>query len=152
MPRQFWTFFWSKIDSNYLDEKLEVFKNDDKEFRLVQNPTMGEAYFKQFMRLRNQLVIAAENFARQETLSPQLIPTMSKDMEEHSKLVQKLNNVVDPANRKICGILLRYNVDKAESFFVQVRLFARTSEDENFQQIVYVNYVHLLDEMKLVYY
>ena len=39
-------FFWSKNDSNYLDVKLKVFKKDDnKEFRLVQSLTMGEADF-----------------------------------------------------------------------------------------------------------
>ena len=43
---------------------------------------MGEANFNQFMRLRNQLVIAAENLAREEILTPVMIPTMSKDMDE----------------------------------------------------------------------
>ena len=60
-------FCWSKIDSNYLEVKLKVFKKDDnKEFRLVQNHTMGERDFKQFMRLRKQLLIAAENSAKEE--------------------------------------------------------------------------------------
>ena len=45
-------------------------KDDNKEFRLVQNLTMGKAYFKQFIRLRNHVVIAAENFAGEENLSP----------------------------------------------------------------------------------
>ena len=55
----------SKNDSNYLDVKLKVFKKDDhKEFQVVQNLTMGEADCNQFMQLRNQLVNAAENFAR----------------------------------------------------------------------------------------
>ena len=67
---------WSKNDSNYLDVKLKVFRKDDKkEFRLVQNLTMGEADFNQFMRLRNQLDNAAEKFAREENLTPVLIPT-----------------------------------------------------------------------------
>ena len=58
---------WSKNDSNYLDVKLNVFKKDDnKEFRLLQNLTMGNVDFIQFMRLRNQLVNAAENFAREK--------------------------------------------------------------------------------------
>ena len=74
---------WSKNDCNCLDVKLEVFTKDEKkEFRLVQNLTMGEADFNQFMRLRNQLVNAAENFAREENLTPVLIPTMSRDMDE----------------------------------------------------------------------
>ena len=49
----------SKNDSKYLDVKLKVSKkNDNKEFRLVQKLTMGEADFNLVMRLRNQLVIA----------------------------------------------------------------------------------------------
>ena len=148
---------WSKNDSNYLDVKQKVFwKDDKKEFRLVQNLTMGEADFNQFMRLRNQLVNAAENFAREESLTPMLIPTMSKDMDEQLKLAQKVVDLVDRANRKICVTLLRYNVDKLESSYAQVRLFARKKEDEKIQQVVYVNYkleefIYLLDVMISVY-
>ena len=76
-------FLWSRNDSNYLDVKLNVFKNDDnKEFRLVQNLTMGEAGFNQFMQLRKQLVNAAEQFAGEENLTPVMLPTMSKDLDE----------------------------------------------------------------------
>ena len=71
---------------------------------------MGEADFKQFMRFRNQLVIAAENLARGENLSP-----VSKDMDEQLKLAHKVADVVDRANRKICVNLLRYSVYKPES-------------------------------------
>ena len=43
-------FSWSKNDSNYFDVKLKVFrKGDKKKLRLVQNLTMGEADFNQFM-------------------------------------------------------------------------------------------------------
>ena len=86
---------WSKNDSNYLDVKLKVFRKDDKKkFRLVQNPTMGETDFNQFMRLRNQLVNAAENFAIEENLTPVLIPTMSRDMDEQLKLAHNEIDVV----------------------------------------------------------
>ena len=55
----------AKNDSNYLDVKLKLFEKDDNiEFRLVQNFLIGEAVFNQFMRLKNQLDIAAENYAR----------------------------------------------------------------------------------------
>ena len=71
---RFGRFSWSKNDSNYFDVELKVFKeNDNKDFRLVQYLTMGEADFNQFLRLRNQLVFAAENFGREENLSPVLI-------------------------------------------------------------------------------
>ena len=98
---RFGKFSWFKNDSNYLDVNLKVFRKDDKkEFRLVQNLTMGEADFNQFMRLRNQLVYAAENFARDENLTPVLIPTMSKDMDEQPKLAHKVVDVVDRAKER----------------------------------------------------
>ena len=79
---RFGRFFWSKIDCIHVDVKLKVFKKTEhKDFRLVQSATTGEAGFKQFMRLRTQLVIAAKNFGREADLSPVLIPTISKDME-----------------------------------------------------------------------
>ena len=126
---RFGRFSWSKNNSNYLDVKLKVFRNDDeKEFRLVQSLTMGEADFNQFVRLRNQLVNAAENIAR-ENLTRVLIPAMSKDMDEQIKLAHRVVDVVDRANRKICVTLLRYNVEKPESSYAQFRLFSRKNED-----------------------
>ena len=81
---------WSKKDSNYLDIELKVFKREDKnaEFRLRQNFTMGEADFNQFIRKRNQLVRAADNFLQEQNLPPVLQTTLSKDMEEQLKIVQ----------------------------------------------------------------
>ena len=150
-------FSWSKNDSNYLDVKLKAFgKDEKKEFRLVQNLTMGEADFNQFMQLRYQLVNAAENFAREGNLTAVLIPTMSRDMGEQLKLVHKVVDLVDRLNRKICVTLQRYNVEKPESSYAQVRIFARKKEDEKFQQFVYVKYkleefIYLLDVMNSVY-
>ena len=154
---RFGQFSSSKNDSNYLDVKLKIFKKDDKkEFGLVQNLTMGEADFNQFMRLRNQVVIAADNFVREENLTPVLKATMSKDMDEQLKLAHKAIDVVDRANRKICVTLLWYIVDKSESSYAQVRIFARKKEDEKFQQEVYVNYklekfIFLLHTMNSVF-
>ena len=118
---RFGQFSSSKNDSNYLDVKLKVFrKGNKKDFQLFQIFTMGEADFNQFMRLRNQLVNAAENFAREENLTPVVIPTMSRDIDEQLKLAHKVVDVVDRANRKYCVTLLRYNVDKPESSIAQV--------------------------------
>ena len=117
---------------------------------------MGEADFNQFMRLRNQLVNAAENFAREENSTPVLIPTMSEDTDEQLKLAHKFVDVVDQTNRMICVTMLRYNEDKPESSYAQVRIFARKKEDEKIQQVVYVKYkleefFYLLDVMNSVY-
>ena len=51
--------------------------------------------------------------------------------------------------------LLRYNVEKPESSYAQVRLFPKKKEEDKFQQIVYLNYKHgetifLLDVMDSV--
>ena len=97
---------------------------------------MGEADFNQFKRLRNQLVNAAENFAREENLTPVLIPAMSKGIDEQLNLAHKEVGVVGRANGRICVTLLLYKVDRTESSYAQVRLFARKMEDEKFQQVV----------------
>ena len=117
---------------------------------------MGEADFNQFIRQRNQLVLAADNFLREQILSPVLQSTLSKDLEEQLKLVHKVIDVVDGPKRRICVTLLRYNVDNPKTSFAQVRLFGRKKEQEKFQQIVYVNYrldefVYFLDVMNSVY-
>ena len=154
---RFLRFSWSKNDSNYLEVKLNVFiKDDNKEFRLVHNLTMGEADLNQFMRWRNQLVIAAEIFATEEILTPVLIPTMSKNMDEHFKLAHKVVDVVDRANKRICGALLPYNVDKTESSYAQIRFLARKNQEDKFQQVVFVNYkleefIFLLNVITSVY-
>ena len=151
-------FSWTKIDSNYLKIKLKVLKGEDKiaEFRPRQNFSMREAEFNQFIRQRNQLVVAADNFLKEQNLSPVLQYTLSKDMEEQLKLVHKVIDVVDRPNRKICVTLLRYKVDNPDTSYAQVRLFGRKNEEEKFQQIVYVNYrldefIYLLDVMNSVY-
>ena len=99
---------------------------------------MGEAIFNQFVRLKNQLVIAAENFGREANMSPVLIPTLSKGMNEQVKLAHKVVDIVDRATRNICGTLLPYNVDRPESSYAQVLFSASTKEDEKFQKTVYV--------------
>ena len=118
---------------------------------------MGKADFNQFMRLRKQLVIAAKNIAREKTSTPMLILIMSNDMDEHFKMAHKVVDAVDRANRETSVTLLRYNVDKLERSYAQVRFFARKKEDENFQQVVYVKnkveeIIYLLDVKNSVYF
>ena len=77
-------------------------------------------------------------------------------MEEQLNLAHKLIDVVDHPNRKIFVTLLRYKVDNPDTSYAQVRLFGRKTEEEKFQQIVYVNYkldefIYLLDVMNSVY-
>ena len=151
---RFGRFSWSKNDSNYLDIKLKLIKREDKnaEFRLRQNPSMGEADFNQFIRQRNQLVVAADYFLREENSIPVLQSTLCKDKEEQLKLVHKVIDVVDQPKRGICVTLLRYEADNPDTSYAQVRIFGRKTEEEKLQQIAYVNYrldeiIYLLDVM-----
>ena len=92
---------------------------------MVQNLTTGQTDSKQFIRFRNQLVIAAKNFAIEENLSPVLTPTMFEDMDEQRKLAHKMVDAVNRANKKLFLKLLRYSVSKTEVSYAQVRLVGR---------------------------
>ena len=127
----------------------------NKQFRLAQNLTMGESDFNQFLCLRNQLVVAVRDVSKEENLPPVQVK-LAKDMEEQLKLTHKVVEFVDRPHRKICVTMLRYNVEKPETSYVQVRLFGRKKDEENFNQIVYVNskldeFIYLLDVMNSVY-
>ena len=62
--RQNWLFFLvpKVIPITHVVEIKLFMKYDNREFNLVQNNKMGESDFNHFVRLRNQLVLAAENF------------------------------------------------------------------------------------------
>ena len=98
---------WSKNTFDYLDVKLRGFKNNEnKHFPLAQNLTMGEADFIQFVRLRNQLVVAVRDFSKEENLPPVQLKLLAKDMEEQLKLAHKVVEVVDQPHKKLCVTIL----------------------------------------------
>ena len=111
IQNRFGQFSMSKTDSKYLDIKLKSFtKDDNEEFRLAQHHRKRAADFNQIMQLRNQLVIAAENFAKERILSPIVIPTLSQHMDRQLKLAHKLVDVVDRASnqKKLCESAARF--------------------------------------------
>ena len=80
---QIWTTSWSKIDSKYLDLKVKVFLDDDNNCsRLDELSRLGEADVNRFLRLRKQLIVAAEKLSRVENLSPVSTPTQSNHRGE----------------------------------------------------------------------
>ena len=138
---RFGRIFWSKKYFDYLDVKLKSFRRDEnKHFPLVLNLTMGEEDFNQFIRLSNQLVVAVRDFSKGENLPPVQVKLLATDMEEQLKLTHKIVEVVDRPHRKIWVTMLRYNVEKLETSYVQVRLFGRRKDEGKFNQFVYVNY------------
>ena len=77
-------------------------------------------------------------------------------MEEQLKLIHKNVEVVYRPHRKICVTMLRYNVGKPKTSYVQVRLLGRRNDEEKLNQLVYMNYkldefLYLLDVMNSVY-
>ena len=134
---RFGQFSCTKKDSNYLDNKLKVFKREGKnaEFQLRQNFSMGEVDFNQFIRQRNQLVVTADIFLREKNLSPVLQSTLSKDMEEQLKLVHKVIDVVDRPNRRICVTLLRYNVDNQRPLMLKFLYSDGRMRKKNFNKL-----------------
>ena len=57
---------------------------------------------------------------------------MSRDTDQQLRLAQKMLDLVEQANKRICVTLLWYNVEKLESSFAQVRLFAKKKVEDNF--------------------
>ena len=91
---------WSKIDSNYLDVELEVFKRDDSgDFCLDQTLRLGEADFNQFMGVRKQLVIAAERFGREKRIR-KADTNIVQNIVEQPKLAHNLVDIMDSAQSK----------------------------------------------------
>ena len=77
---------WSKNAFDYLDVKLKVFnKDENKDFRLAQSLTMGETDFNQFVRLRNQLVVAVRDISSEESLPP---VQMELPKKSHGRVAQ----------------------------------------------------------------
>ena len=112
--------------------KLKVIEKDEnKHFRLAQNLTMGEADFNQCIRLRNQLVASVRDFSKEENLPPVEVKLLAKDMEELLKLTHRVVEVVVQPHRKICVTMLRYNVEKSYTSYVQTRLFGRKRTKKN---------------------
>ena len=134
-----------------------MFKEDEnKEIRLTQNLTLGETDFNQFIRLRNQLVVAVKDFGKEEILPLLQVKLLAKEKEEQLKLTRKVLEFVVRPHRKICVTILRYNVEKPETSYVQVRLFGGKKQEEKFSQFVYVNhklddFIYLQDVMTSVY-
>ena len=83
---------------------------------------MGESDFNQFMRQKNQLVIAAKNIGGEHIFPPTQILGMSRGMHEQHKLTQRVVEIVVITNRTICVVMLRYNVDKPASSYADVRM------------------------------
>ena len=109
---------------------------------------MGDAVFNQFIQLRNQLVIAAENIVREKNFSP-VLKTIYKDLDEQIKLAHK---VVDGGPRFVT--LLWYNVDKPDRLYIKVCFLSSKKEKEKCQLFLKYkleDFICLLDVTNSVY-
>ena len=120
-----------------MEAKLKFFEKDDnKDFRLAQKLALGESEVNHIIRVRNQLVIAAEKYGREQLLSPTQIKTISENMHEQLQLAQRLVDFVDSPNTKICVTRLRRKVKNSKSAYAQVQLFQERKCETNFNKLV----------------
>ena len=154
---RFGRFSWTKNEKNYLEIHFKVFKKDiANEFKRYQCVSLGQYDFRHFLRLRSQLIVAADNFTKEENLPYINVVGMSRDIDEQLKHVHKVIEIAEGAKRRVCVTLLRYKENNPETSYAQIRLFIRRTEEKKFQQLVYVNYkiddfIYLLDVMNSVY-
>ena len=86
----------------------------------------------QFIRQRNQLVVAADNISqRTKFVSSSSIYTIQRHGGA-TELVHKVIDVLDRPNRRVSVTLLRYKVDKRETSYAQIRPFARRKQEGTF--------------------
>ena len=115
--------------ANTLGCRLKNLKKEyNKGFWLVQNITMRESVLNQIVRLWNQVVAAADNFGRDQSLSPIQITTKSIYVDEQFKLVHKAGGFVNRPYIKICVTLLQYNVDSQKNSYAKIQKFAKKRE------------------------
>ena len=86
---------------------------------------MGKADFNRVIGQRNQLVVAIREFSTEEKLAGVHVKIPAKYMDEQPKLTHKVVEVFDQPQRQFSVKMLRYNVEKPETSYVQKRLFRR---------------------------
>ena len=101
---------------------------------------MGEAYFNQFMRSRNPLVIAVEMFVREENMSPVLIPYNKQRHGWTTQIVSQGSWRTGSSKQKSLSDSAAVQSGRAREFYAHVGILARKKEDAKFQQIVNVKY------------
>ena len=156
MPRQICTTSWSKTDSTYSDVKLKIFKKmttkNSERYKILQKERQISTSLCNWgvnWSLQQKSILERKAFTQcwyQDCLNTRM---------KNSHWLT--SNVVDQPNRKICVTLQRYSVDKPESSYAQVGLFARKKEDKKCQQVANVKYkleefICLLDGKKSVYH
>ena len=100
---RFGRFSWSKNEKNYLEVQFKVFKKYiANEFKQYQCVSLGQCHFKEFLRLRNQLIVAADNFTKEENLPYIIVVGLSRDIDEQLKHVHKVIVIAEGTKRKVC--------------------------------------------------
>ena len=128
---------WTKNEKKYLEIHFKVFKKDiTNEFKRYQCVSLEQYDLKQFLRLQNQLILAADNFIKEENLPYINVVGLSRDIDNQLKHVHRVIEIAEGAKRKVCVTMQRYKEDNPETSYAQIRLFTRRTEEENFQQLV----------------
>ena len=86
---------------------------------------ISENDFNDFMRMKNELLVATTEFATVQghQLRTVTIGAFAREMETQLKMAHKVYNVVDLSHRRICVTMLQYKVKISEPSYGQVQVF-----------------------------
>ena len=91
----------TKNEENYLEVHFKVFeKGLATEFKRCHCVSLGQYDFRQLLRLRHQLIVAADTFTKEENLSYINVVGLSKDIDEQLKRVHKVIEIAEGPGAK----------------------------------------------------
>ena len=94
-------FCGPKNEKNYLEIHFKVFKKGiANKFKRYQCVSLGHYDFKQFLMLRNQLIVTVDNFTKKEILPYIKVVGMSRDIGEQLKHVHKVIEIAEGPSAK----------------------------------------------------
>ena len=125
----FCKFHQRRFGRFFVDQKRKELVHNANEFKRNHCVSLGQYNFKQFLRLRNQLIVEADNFSKEENLPYINDVGLSRDIDEQLKhVVHKVIEIAEGAKRKTCVTLLHYKEDNPESSYAPIRLHTLRTE------------------------
>ena len=101
-----WSQKQKENNTKYLETQLKLFRKIDLgDFRKHEKLNLGKSDFNQLQRLRNQIIVAAADFEKDENLQPIVTSLLTKDIDEQLKHIQNAITIVDTTKRKISATM-----------------------------------------------
>ena len=105
-----------------MQSSREATKEDS---RVLRNLTMGKTAFRDG---RIRLLMQPNHWQKPHLFIPKHTTATSSEMNTQLRCFQKVFDIVDQRSRNVCVTLQGYNVDKSESFYNGLRVYAKKNE------------------------